>query len=52
MKNKNPRMGQKQKRAVSIRSSKGSPRVESAGHASGSFPIVGLGASAGGLEAL
>jgi two-component system, chemotaxis family, CheB/CheR fusion protein len=52
MKNKTQRIGREQKRAVSIRQSKGGPRVAPVGRASISFPIVGLGASAGGLEAL
>ena len=52
MKNKTPRVRKKQHRAVSIRKSKGGPRLKSGSQASISFPIVGLGASAGGLEAL
>jgi len=52
MKKETQRKRQKQQRTVSIRRPKSKPRAASVGQASGSFPIVGLGASAGGLEAL
>jgi two-component system CheB/CheR fusion protein len=52
MKNKTPRAGQKQHKAISNRKSKGGPRLKSGGQAGTPFPIVGLGASAGGFEAL
>jgi two-component system CheB/CheR fusion protein len=52
MKNRSPRFGQKQHPSASMRKSKSGPRLKSGGQAAVSFPIVGLGASAGGLEAL
>jgi len=52
MKKATPHVGRKQKRAAAVRKSAATPLAETRGHASHSFPIVGLGASAGGLEAL
>ncbi len=46
------RIGQKKQRTAVVRKTKVTPLVEATSQASLSFPIVGLGASAGGLEAL
>ncbi len=44
--------GRKHQRPAAVRKTTASPLVKAAGHSSRSFPVVGLGASAGGLEAL
>jgi len=52
MKKTTPRNGRKQQRPAAVRKSTATPLAEAGGHTSRPFPIVGLGASAGGLEAL
>src|SRR5580658_6107810 len=52
MKKTTPRAGQKRQRAAPVRKAAATPLAEAGSHAGRSFPIVGLGASAGGLEAL
>jgi len=52
MKNTPPRAGRKQQRPAAGRKAAATPLAEARSYANRSFPIVGLGASAGGLEAL
>src|SRR5271154_1666518 len=52
MKKTIPQRGRKQQPAAPVRKAKSAPLTETKGQTSRSFPIVGLGASAGGLEAL
>jgi two-component system CheB/CheR fusion protein len=52
MKKTTPHVGQKQQRPAAARKVTATPLAKSMSPASRSFPIVGIGASAGGLEAL
>jgi two-component system CheB/CheR fusion protein len=52
MKKKSPQIGQNQRVSAGIRETTTGSRAEAKGQVSRSFPIVGIGASAGGLEAL
>src|SRR5476649_2921932 len=52
MKKPTPHVGQKAQRSVAARKVAATPLAKSMSQASQSFPIVGIGASAGGLEAL
>jgi two-component system CheB/CheR fusion protein len=52
MKKATPQVGRKQQPAAAARKVAATPLAKSMSHASRSFPIVGIGASAGGLEAL
>jgi two-component system CheB/CheR fusion protein len=52
MKKKSPQIGQNQRVSAGIRKTTTGSRAEAKGQVSRSFPIVGIGASAGGLEAL
>ena len=52
MKKTIPHGGRKQQRPAAVRKATTSPLVKAGNHPGSSFPIVGLGASAGGLEAL
>jgi two-component system CheB/CheR fusion protein len=52
MKKQTPHGGRKQQRPAAVRKTAARPLAETRNHASRSLPIVGLGASAGGLEAL
>src|SRR5271170_8272304 len=52
MKKTTPHGGRKPRRPAAARKTTSTPRADARNHPSRSFPIVGLGASAGGLEAL
>src|SRR5271155_1518042 len=52
MKKTTPHDGRKQQRPAAVRKATATTRAQTIAQASRSFPIVGLGASAGGLEAL
>jgi two-component system CheB/CheR fusion protein len=52
MKKTTPHGGRKQQRPAAVRKVTATPLAKAKNHSSRSFPIVGLGASAGGLEAL
>jgi two-component system CheB/CheR fusion protein len=52
MKKTTPHGGRKQQRPAAVRKATATSRAQTSAQASRSFPIVGLGASAGGLEAL